>query len=153
MDAVVGKAEADQKRFHAEIGLEIADDRDRAAAAGHHGRLWPFVGQRGLRLGQERRVVGKLDGRGTAMRMELDRAVGRNALFHEFLESGAYFLWVLLVDEAERHLRRRLPRDHRLETLSFITAGNAVELRRRARPYHFRDRTALLAGRLGKANR
>ena len=36
MDAVVRQRKADQQRFHAEIGLEIPDDRDRSAHGDHH---------------------------------------------------------------------------------------------------------------------
>ena len=111
VDAVVVEAEADKQRFHAEIGLEITDDGNGAAAARGYRRLRPFIRQRVLGLGQERRVIGELDRRRTAMGMELDRTVPRNPLPDEFLERRADLLGILLVDKAEGDFRRRLPVD------------------------------------------
>ena len=146
-------AEADQQRFHAEIGLEVADHRDRAATAGHDGRLRPLVRQRRLGLAQERRVVGKLDGRRAAMLVEVDRTVGRDARLDELPERGPDLLRILLVHEAERDLGRGLGGDHRLEALAGIAADNAVELGGRPRPDQFQHRAALLAGRDRQADR
>lgn len=58
--------------------MEVANDRDRAAHADDDGRFRPFIGKRRLRLGQKGRVVREMNRRRAAMRMELDRAVGRN---------------------------------------------------------------------------
>ena len=84
------EAEADEQRIHAEHALEIADDRDRPAHARSARRACPILRVSAvLRLDQERRIVGELDRGRTAMRMELDRAIGRDALFDELAEIGA----------------------------------------------------------------
>ena len=65
----------------------------------------------------------------------------------EVAEGVADLVRVLLVDEAERDLGRRLGRDHRLEALAGIAAADAVELGGRPRPDQLQHRAALLAGR------
>src|SRR5919109_3738834 len=145
MDTIVGKRKADEQRLHAEQPLEIADDRDRAAARQHHRLFRPFVGKRVLRLIEEGRLVGKLDRRRTAVRLELGRAVCRQALAHEGSEGLAYLVRVLLVDQPERHLRRSLCGYHGLEALAGVAASDAVELGGRARPDELEYGAALLA--------
>ena len=54
MHAVVVEPEADQQRVHAEHGLEIADDRDRAARADRDRLRAPLLGERGARLARAR---------------------------------------------------------------------------------------------------
>ena len=86
------------------------------------------------------------------MRLELGRAVGRQPLAHEGAERFADLVRVLLVDQAERDLRRCLGGDHRLEALAGVAADDAVELGGRPRPDQFQHRAALLAGRHRKAD-
>src|SRR6185312_15700512 len=55
-------------------------------------------------------------------------------------------LRVLPADEAERHFRARLSRQHGLGALSRIAADDAVELASRARPKLLQHRAPALAG-------
>src|SRR5580704_18907650 len=63
MHPVVVEREADHQRLHAEHGLKIADDGDRAAGADGHGFLAPLRGKRGTRLAQSRIVERHLERR------------------------------------------------------------------------------------------
>ena len=63
---------------------------------------------------------------------ELDLAIRRHALAHEFAEGVADFLRVLRADQPERDLRRGLAGDHGLGALAGIAADDAVESRRSA---------------------
>src|SRR5580704_9953894 len=79
MDPVVVEREADHQRLHAEHGLKIADDGDRAASADGYRFPAPLLGKRGARLAQGRIIERHLERRIAAEIAELHRTVGRHA--------------------------------------------------------------------------
>src|SRR5206468_3008219 len=107
--------------------------------------LWPFVGKRCLGLGQEGRVVRKLDCRRAAMSVEFDRTIGWDAFLDEFLEGRADLGRILLMDKAERDLCRGFRRDDGLETLAGVATDDAVEFGGGSRPGQFQHRAAFFA--------
>src|SRR3984885_6771874 len=133
MDPVVVEREADHQGVHAEHGLEVADDRDRAAGADRYRLLAPFLGERGARLAQSRIIERHLERRIAAEIAEFDRTIGWHAGADKIAEGIAYLFRVLGADQTERDLGAGFAGDHGLGPLPGIAADDAVDLGRRPR--------------------
>ncbi len=153
MDAVVVQREADEQRVLAELLLEMADDRDRAAAADGHGRAAPFLGQRGRGPGELRAVMIDRHRAVALAAEEFHRAVRRDAGAHEGTHRVAHMRRVLVGDEAAGDLGGGDGGDDGLAALANIAAPHAVDLEGRARAGEIHDGAALLARGDGKADR
>src|SRR5690606_4023098 len=111
VDAIILKAEPDQKAVHAQGILEGGDNGDGCAAPHEDGRSVPFF-FKGSGGSLDGRHVGVESNRGTAVASdELNGAIGGNAFPDKGLDGLDDSLWILAGNETARDLHRGLGRD------------------------------------------
>ena len=145
MRVLSGQTEAKQQHGRPENPLEIPDDRNRPALSGDHRLLAECLAERFPRRVEQRPaqlrpprpapVQVHRPGRYT-LRGDLG-----NVSLHQLLDLG----WLLIRNEPAAHLRHRLGRQHRLRSLTGVSAQQAVHLARRSYPQPLEYRVPLLA--------
>src|SRR3954471_3573324 len=147
MDLGVVEPEAHHQRFNSQHALDLLHDRNRAAAANPHRRASIFLLQGFLRRVGPYRIGIDQHPRRHAEGLEGDLHAGRQPVAHESLETFEDRLRFLVRHEAEGNLRPRFGWNNRLAAGSGVAAPDAVDVRRRPRPYALQGRRAFLAAR------
>src|SRR5664279_5461141 len=145
MRAAVRQRQANEKRFDAENGTELRDDRNAPSLADERGIFAERFAQCALRGLPDRRMRISQVPRPTVASRNFHRDARRQMLFEMSGGEIQDLFTILIGHEPEGELGHRMAPDYGFGSNTLVTATDAIDLRRRPPPDSFQRGVTLFA--------